>query len=94
MDIDKLETVQRRLTRIIQGIRNLTYKDRLRHLNLHSLERRRVRGDLREVCKWVKDFNKGNINKIIIVKEIVRTRTNGFKLDNFRFRKNGKKKYR
>ena len=36
MDIDKLKAVQRRMTKIIQGIRNLTYKDRLKHLNLHS----------------------------------------------------------
>ena len=39
MDIDKLEVVQRRMTKIIQGIRNFTYKDRLKHLNLHSLEK-------------------------------------------------------
>ena len=43
MDIDKLEVVQRRMTKIIQGIRNFTYKDRLKHLNLHSLEERRIR---------------------------------------------------
>ena len=62
-------------------------KDNLKDLNLHSLKRRKVRGDLKEVFKWVKGFNKGNINKIIIVKEKVRTRTNGFKLDKFRYRK-------
>ena len=38
--------------------------------------------------KWVKSFNKGDINKVLIVKEKVRTRTNGFKLDKFRYRKN------
>ena len=57
MDIDKLEAVQRRMTKMIQRIRNLTYKDRLKHFNLHSLERRRVRGDLIEVFKWVKGFH-------------------------------------
>ena len=31
---------------MIQGIRNLTYKDRLKCLNLHSLEIRRIRIDL------------------------------------------------
>ena len=68
-------------------IRNLTCKDKLEHLNLYSLERRRVTGDLIEVFKWVKGFNKMDINKILIIKEKVRTRTNGFKLDKFRFRK-------
>ena len=32
-------------------------------------------------------FNKGDINKVLIVNEKVRTRTNGFKLDKFRYRK-------
>ena len=70
---------------MIQGIRNLTYKDRIKHLNLHSLDRRRIKGDLIEVFEWVKGFNKGDINKVLIVKEKVRTQTNGFKLDKFRF---------
>ena len=35
----------------------------------------------------VKGFNKGDINKILIVKEKVRTQTNGFELEKFRFRK-------
>ena len=46
-----------------------------------------VRGDLIDVFEWVKGFNKGDINKVLIVKERIKTRTNGFKLDKFRFRK-------
>ena len=60
---------------------NLTYKDRLKHLNLYSLERRRIRGDMIEMFTWLKGFNKGDINKFLIVKEKIRTRTNGFKQD-------------
>ena len=66
---------------------NWTYRERLKSLNLHSLERRRIRGDLIEVYKWVKGFNKGDINKVLIVKEQGRTRNNGYKLDKFRFKK-------
>ena len=44
MDIDKLEAVQRRMTKMIQGIRNLFHKDILKYLNLHCLERRKVKG--------------------------------------------------
>ena len=83
MDIDKLEAVHTRMTKIIQRIRNLNYKDRLKHLNLHSLERCKVRYDLIEVFKWVNGFN----NKVFIVKKKVRTQTNGFKLNKFRYRK-------
>ncbi len=62
MDINRLESVQRRMTKIIQGLRTLPYQERLRRLKLHSLERR-VRGDLIEVYKWMKGYNKGDVNK-------------------------------
>ncbi len=82
-----LESVQRRMTKKIQGLSNLPYRERLRRLNLHSLERRRLRGDLIEVYKWMKGYNKGDINKVLIVRERGRTRSNGSKLDKFRFNK-------
>ena len=87
MDINLLEAVQRRMTKMIHGLRSLPYGERLRRLNLHSLERRRVRGDLMEVFKWIKGYNRGDINKVLIFSEHGRTRSNGFKLDKFRFRK-------
>ena len=69
---------------MIKGIRNFSYERRLNLLKLHSLERRRVRGDLIEVFKWVKDFNKG---KVLMISSQNRTRSNGFKLEKCRFRK-------
>ena len=87
MDINRLESIQRRMTKMIHGIRNLNYKDRLKRLQLHSLERRRVRGDLIEVFKWIKGFNKGDINKVLLVSTSNRTISNGYKLEKFRFRK-------
>ncbi len=72
---------------MIQGIRNLSYEDRLKHLNLHSLERRRVRGDLIEVYKWMRGFNTGDIDKVLMVSEPGRTRSNWFKLEKFMFNK-------
>ena len=86
-DIDLLESVQRRMTKMIGGLRNLPYGERLRKLNLHTLERRRVRGELIEVFKWVKGYNKGDLGKVLILSEHDRTRSNGFKLDKYRFRK-------
>ena len=85
-DIESLEAVQRRMTKMIQGLRNLPYRDRLKRLNLHSLERRRARGDLIEVFKWVKGINKGNINQVIEISNQDRTRGNGYKLEKLRFR--------
>ena len=50
-DIEKLERVQMRATRMVQGVRHLSYLDRLKFLNLPTLRYRRQRGDMIEVFK-------------------------------------------
>ena len=52
------------MTKMIQRIRNFSYESKLKLLELHSLERRRVRGDLIEVFKWVMGSDKGDLGKI------------------------------
>ena len=50
-DIGKIEQVQRRATKRISTIRNFHYSERLRSLDLRSLESRRLIADLVEVFK-------------------------------------------
>ena len=45
-DQQLVEKVQRRATKMIRNLRNLSYDSRLRHLNLPSLHHRRRRGDM------------------------------------------------
>lgn len=53
-DKQTLERVQRRFTKLFVKIRKMEYSDRLRSLDLFSLERRRMRGDLIETFKILK----------------------------------------
>lgn len=45
-DIKSIERVQRRATKMVPGLWDMSYGERLRHLNLPSLAHRRRRGDM------------------------------------------------
>ena len=52
-DMNLLENVQHRATRMIPGFRNLSYEERLRRLDLPTLTYRRFRGDAIETYKYL-----------------------------------------
>ena len=52
-----LEKVQRRATKLLPQIKNFSYEDRLKYLNLTSLKYRRIRGDLIQTFKFLKGYD-------------------------------------
>ena len=55
-DVNKLEKVQRRATKLVPEISDLPYETRLQILGLPSLKERRIRGDMIEVFKILNGF--------------------------------------
>ena len=62
-DIDMLERVQRRATKMIPKLRNISYEMRLKECGLTTLETRRLRGDQIEVFKILNGYE--NIDRNI-----------------------------
>ena len=79
-DMELLERTQRRATKMIQGMEHLSYEDRLRELGLCSLEKRRLRGELRAACQYLKGNYRKEGDRHFIRLCGDRTRGNGLKV--------------
>jgi len=75
-----IEKVQRRATKLIEGIKDKSYSERLSHCGLISMEKRRVRGDLIQVFKMLKDRDRVDFNKFFEIQSSNRTRGHNCRL--------------
>ena len=73
-DVDMLEKIQRRATKLIPELRDLTYEERLKECGLTTLETRRIRGDQIEVFKILNGYENIDSNIFFEIKESKITR--------------------
>ena len=67
-----LEKIQRRATKLIPELRDLTYEERLKECGLTTLETRRLRGDQIEVFKILNGYENIDSNSVL-AKQVVRS---------------------
>ena len=79
-DIDMLEKIQRRATKLIPEMRDLRYEERLKECGLTTLETRRLRGDQIEVFKILNGYENIDSNIFFEIKKSKITRGHNFTL--------------
>uniref|UniRef100_A0A7M4E8L1 Reverse transcriptase domain-containing protein n=1 Tax=Crocodylus porosus TaxID=8502 RepID=A0A7M4E8L1_CROPO len=84
-DVDRLERVQRRATHMVRGLQDELYEGRLRDLDLFSLRKRRLRGDLVATYKSIRGMQQGIGDTLFTRAPLGVTRNNRHKLTENRF---------
>ena len=68
-DLTKLEAVQRRATKMLPGMSQLSYPERLKALDLPTVTYRRLRGDFIQVFKYLQGYYDVNWSNLFHINE-------------------------
>jgi hypothetical protein len=74
-----IDRIQRRATKMVPGLKDMSYIDRLEALCLPTLKARRVRGDLIQVYKILNNIDELDTNKFFELNKIGITRNSEYK---------------
>jgi len=90
-EIEAIEKVQKRATKLVISLKKLPCKERLLQLNLHTLKYRQLRGDMIEVYKIIHDMYDRSV-ALELPRNVSTTRGNKYKLQKHSFYYNFRKK--
>ncbi len=76
-----IEQIQRRATKLIQGMKNLTYSERIVKLNLPTLYYRRRRSDMIHVFRILKQFDNIDSDSFFTINNGITRKNHIYKLD-------------
>ena len=79
-DIEEIERVQGNFTKRLKGLHNCSYIERLKRLNLDSLEPRRLHADLIWCYKIIFKLVDIDINDLFVLSNVSSTRGHQYKL--------------
>ncbi|PKU40682.1 hypothetical protein llap_9015 [Limosa lapponica baueri] len=79
-DVDRLERVQRRASKVIKGLGSLPYEERLKELRFFSLKKRRLRGDLITMFQYLKGGYKEDGDSFFTRSHMEKKRDDGYEL--------------